>query len=132
MNRLSLTLLLGLLLGLGVFPTQVAAQDQDGWLTHLALAGYVVTGFADVSQTAYCLGQGTCREVNPLARHAIARWGVVPTLTLKGAITTGVTAALLHDHQAHPRRTFWLALLAVSVQSLAVIHNARAMTRTPS
>ena len=120
-----------LVFGLGcvLVTTPALAQDHDGWSVHLALGGYLTAAYADTAQTAFCLGQQTCREVNPLARHAMDRWGVVPALTLKGAINTGVAAVLLHDHARHPKRAFWLAVLAASVQSVVVVHNARAMRR---
>lgn len=102
------------------------AQNRDGWPTHIALGTYLTAAFADVSQTAYCLGQGTCRELNPIMRPIMDRHGVVPALALKGAINTGVAAILLHDHHRYPKRAFWLSVVAASVQTAVVVHNYRA------
>lgn len=108
------------LLLVGGRPAQ--AQDRK---TPIALGAYVASGFWDASSTAYCHGAGTCHEVNPLLAPIVDRHGVVPAMTVKGALHVGIAAWLLHDRHQHPTRAFWTAIALTSAQMAVNIGNTR-------
>lgn len=103
------------------------AQDRK---TPIAIGAYVVAGFWDATGTAHCLGQGTCREVNPLLAPVVDRRGPVLAMTFKGAMHTGIAAWLLHDRKAHPKRAFWTAVGLFGAQMAVNIGNARRLRTT--
>lgn len=105
------------------------SQAQDSLFTDAMLASYVVAGFTDTAQTAYCLGRGTCREANPALRWAIERRGVPTAMTAKGILHVGLAYVLYRNHKAHPRTVQWVAATLTAVQLAVVVHNARNIPR---
>lgn len=103
----------------------VVTQAQDTRLTDVLLASYVVAGFTDTAQTAYCLGAQTCREANPALRWAIAQRGVPAAMTAKGAWHVGISYLLYRQHHRHPRAVRWVAGILTAAQLAVVISNAR-------
>jgi hypothetical protein len=113
-----------LLMLLGVRPAH--AQDRK---TPIALGAYMTAGFWDASMTAYCSGAKTCHEVNPLLAPIVDRRGVVPAMTVKGALHVGLAAWLLHDRHQHPKRAFWTAVGLTAAQMAVNVGNARRVGR---
>lgn len=113
-----------LLMLAGVRPA--SAQDRK---TPIALGAYMVAAQWDVAGTAFCHGQRTCREVNPLLSPIVDRRGVVPAMTVKGAMHVGISAWLLHDRHKHPKRAFWTAVGLTAAQVAVNIGNARRLKR---
>jgi hypothetical protein len=109
-----------LLILLGAKPAH--AQDRN---TPIALGAYMAAGFWDASSTAYCHGAGTCHEVNPLLAPIVDRRGVVPAMTVKGALHVGIATWLLHDRHQHPKRAFWIAVGLTAAQVAVNVGNAR-------
>ena len=58
-------------------------------------------------------------------RHLVDRRGVVPAMTVKGALHVGIAAWLLHDRHQHPRRAFWTAVGLTAAQVAVNIGNTR-------
>lgn len=121
-------LLHGLPVALLVLVATVPASAQDR-RTPIAIGAYMTAGFWDAAGTAYCHGKGTCREVNPLLAPLVDRRGVVPAMTVKGAMHVGISAWLLHDRHKHPKRAFWTAVGLTAAQVAVNIGNARRLTR---
>ncbi len=117
-------LLHGLPVALLVLVATVPASAQDR-RTPIALGAYMVAAQWDIAGTAYCHGQGTCREVNPLLAPIVDRRGVVPAMTVKGAMHVGISAWLLHDRHKHPKRAFWTAVGLTAAQVVVNIGNTR-------
>lgn len=112
----------GILLGV---PSVAYAQESH--LTDGLLAAYVITGFTDATQTAYCLGAGTCREVNPVMRWAIARSNVPTAMTAKGLWHVGLAIGLHNARRQHPKAVRWIAAIATGAQLAIVVHNAKVL-----
>lgn len=125
MRRRSWWIVLLVLVGLGL-GRSAAAQDRK---TPLALSAYMVAAQWDIAGTAFCHGQQTCREVNPLLAPIVDRRGVVPAMTVKGAMHVGIAAWLLHDRHKHPKRAFWTAVGLTAAQVAVNIGNARRLKR---
>lgn len=119
---------IGVLLVLGCLclSRPAAAQDRK---TPIALGAYMTVAFWDATLTAYCHGQGTCREVNPVLAPIVDQRGVVAGMTVKGAMHVGISAWLLHDRKQHPKRAFWTAVGLFGAQLAVNIGNARRLER---
>lgn len=102
------------------------AQAQDSMFTDALLASYVVAGFTDTAQTAYCLGARTCREANPVMRWAIDQSSVPVAMTAKGALHVGITYVLHKYHKDHPRTVRWVAVVLTAAQLAVVVLNTKA------
>src|SRR4051812_42325749 len=88
------TLLLILLLSTSVYA-------EEPWYAHVALAAAATAQAADLSTTSYCLGQGTCHELNPVLRpfeHQPLMFGVVKT-----GMFVGLDLLTWKFHKDHPR-----------------------------
>lgn len=85
----------------------------------------MTAGFWDASLTAYCSGAQTCHEVNPVLAPIVDRRGVVPAMTVKGALHVGIAAWLLHDRHTHPKRAFWTAVGLTAAQVAVNVGNTR-------
>lgn len=107
------------------WPTWIApaAPQGDGWPTHLAIASYMTLQGSDLATTAYVLGAGTGRELNPI----LAPFSDRPVVF--GAVKMGAATAssylLLRLHRTRPRLAFWLAAAGSGVYAGVVAHNAR-------
>ena len=108
------------LLLVGVTPAH--AQDRK---TPIALGAYMTAAYWDAASTAFCSGARTCHEVNPVLAPIVNRHGVVPAMTVKGALHVGIAAWLLHDRHQHPKRAFWTAVALTSAQMAVNIGNTR-------
>jgi hypothetical protein len=111
-------------------PKPAAAQSETA--AHLVIGAYVVAGFADTAQTAYCLGAKTCIEANPVLRPLMGigdQKGVARALTVKGLWHVGGSYLLLRMHKEHPKLAFWTGVAMASAQTAVVVHNARVSDR---
>lgn len=107
-------------------PTSARAQITTNDKVFNTLIGtYVTANAADSVITAYCLGQGTCKEVGPLMRPMMKHLGVVPSLTIRGALSTTITYVLIKQHKKSPRLVFWTTLAMTSVKVAYDIHAYR-------
>lgn len=93
-------------------------------LLHLLLIGYMGLNGADLALTEYCLGQGQCRELNPV----FAPLSRSP-LTFGVAKMTGATAIALAlhklTHSKHPKLAVVVSAASVAWSAGVVIHNQR-------
>jgi hypothetical protein len=105
------------------WPTPAQAEDR---FTDALLATYIVAGFTDTAQTAYCLGARICREANPAMRWAVEQSNVPTAMTAKGAIHVGVTYVLHRNKTKHPRVVRWVAGTLAVVQLAVVASNINA------
>ena len=75
----------------------VVAQDT---LYHVSVISAIAAHGADLSITEYCLGRGTCHEVNPWLGH----WSTQPAPF--GAMKMGVAAFSLWATSKIPNKTW--------------------------
>lgn len=100
------------------------ARAQDGFQTHAALTAYMLAAFGDVAQTEHAIGAGTAKEVNPVLAWSVQK-GPITAALVKGSMHTALAWWLLHTHQDHPQRAFWIAVGLASAQLAVDVHNAR-------
>lgn len=93
-------------------------------LLHSIIASYMVLQFADLSTTEYGIGEGVFREGNPIIAPLVNK-GPVWAAAIKGSVATGISWWLLHDHGRHPRLSLIGSIVATSIESAVVVHNAR-------
>ena len=120
MARLCSVLLLVLLAA----PVQAQETRQK-----LALGGYLTAAFFDVSITSFCSGAKTCHEQNPLLKPIVEKHGIVPAMTVKGAMHAGITLGLLRLAKSHPKRTFWLTVGLTAAQVAVDVANVRTLRK---
>jgi hypothetical protein len=122
LGTIALSLLMAVLFIVGSCRS-AAAQSETA--THVALGSYLTASYFDASITAYCHGQGTCRETNPILRPIVEQRGVVTAMTVKGAMHAGIAAWLLKAHKDHPRRVFWITVGLTAAQVAVDVQNVR-------
>lgn len=103
------------------------AQTREGVGLHVALVAFVAAEGADLSTTMYCAGAKTCREANPVFAPFVRR----PVAAGAFKMGTAAIAAwlLLHEHERHPRLTFWIATIGAAGFSAIATHNSRRWAR---
>ena len=99
-----------------------AQLTDDGWPLHVALGSYMTLNGVDLSTTMFVVGAQRGHEVNPV----FAPFSNRPVLF--GAAKIGLDSlavyTLLRIHATHPRLTWVLTGLGISLETYVSIHNA--------
>jgi len=104
-----------------------ADEANDRKAAGILLAGFGFAASVDMLQTSYCLGAHTCTEANPLLGRGINKFGVVPGLSIKGAVHTASIYLLARHRAKAPRAVKWAALGLLAAQTAVDVHNYRQM-----
>jgi hypothetical protein len=111
---------------IALFASPAFAQSDRAY--RLALAGAVTAHGLDATSSAWCLGAGTCREMNPILRP------LSDTPLAFGAAKMGIAAASLLATDAlrrrgHRKAAFWIAVGQSVAFTYIAVRNVRSTSQ---
>lgn len=124
MGRSALIVAALVLLSVAPVSAQDAERGPSDRALRISFAAAIAAHTADITTTAYCLGQRTCHEVNPALRWA-ERKPVALGLT-KGAIAAGLQLIPYHlAKRGHRKAAFWVNVAQTCAFTSIAVRNAR-------
>lgn len=113
-----------------VMLSQPPQRAEEAHFLRPARAAILVYGVGQMSDgfvTAWGLGSGELREMNPLLSWAEDRPAAMGIA--KGALAAGSIYVLVKLHRKHPKATFWTAVGLGALQAYITVRNVRLLRR---
>lgn len=92
----------------------------------------MVSAFMDTTLTAYAYGRGGFHEVNPLLKPIADRWGITPTMAIKGAEHVAISWFILDRAKEHSKLAIISSIGLMAAQTYVDYRNYKTINANPT